>query len=190
MISAGWRKISRQSRWDPGKQMYRSHSSSQFPGPKGENAPPPKKSPNEIGANSPSSSRSGSQEDGVVITDVHKAEDGVQRSLSGFLSYRFAGMKRWAEWIRGTGILGLGGSKGPPRGRGSTISSISSLPPPQAVGSGGVYRCKSLALHPDYGFTSPQRTSSVGYILVVRRRPRTLPSFCISADYHPTLTRF
>jgi len=44
--------------------------------------------------------RSGPQEDGIVLTDVRKTEHGIQRSLHEFLSYRFAGMNRWAEWYK------------------------------------------------------------------------------------------
>lgn len=154
--------------------------------------------------------RSGSQEDGVVVTDVHTAEDGVQRSLNGFLSYRFAGMKRWAEWIQGAGIRGFGGSNAPPRGKGSITSS---LPPPPAVGAGGGIQVQVSCLTPGLRihvspayfvswvyFGSPT-TPVANYVLPGRyifsgdgpmlpKRKKDPTVFCIPADYYPTLTRF
>jgi hypothetical protein len=51
-------------------------------------------------------------EERLEATDVDKAEEGVWRGLKEFLSYRFAGMKKWYEWIHGIGTptVGPGGS--------------------------------------------------------------------------------
>jgi hypothetical protein len=146
--------------------------------------------------------RSGSWEERVQIADVGKAEDGIQRNLHGFLSYRFAGIKKWAEWIRG--------AYGPSR---SSEPSGSKGSPPPAVGAGGGLQvhvsCQTpgLRLHisPAYfiswvNFGSPT-TPVAGYVLPGRyifagdgpmlpKRKRDLGVFCIPADYYPTLTRF
>lgn len=50
-------------------------------------------------------------EERFVVTSTREAEEGVGRGLNEFLSYRFAGMKKWAEWIQGIGtpVVGPGG---------------------------------------------------------------------------------
>jgi hypothetical protein len=149
-------------------------------------------------------------EDGVVITDVHEAVEGVERNLSSFLSYRFAGMKRWREWIQGIGGRFFGGSKGPSRSRGPGGGSS---PPPPAVGPGGGLQVQvscltpGLRIHvsPAYFITwvvfgSPT-TPVTSYVLPGRyvfsgdgpmlpKRTRDHGVFCIPPTYHPTLTRF
>jgi len=155
---------------------------------------------------------SGLDEERIVITDIRDAEGGLNRSLIGFLSYRFAGIKRWADWIRGVGDRGLGGSNWPPRGP-STSQGPSSSPPPPAVGPGGGLQVHvscitpGLRIHvsPAYFiswvyFGSPT-TPVASYLLPGRYifagdgpmqpRRKTDPAvFCIPADYYPSLTRF
>jgi hypothetical protein len=144
--------------------------------------------------------RSGPEEQ-VRITNLEEAEGGLKRNLGGFLSYRFAGMKRWGEWIQGR--YGISRSKLPSGG----------TPPPPAVGPGGGMQVQvscltpGLRIHisPAYFITwvyfgSPT-TPVAGYVLPGRyvfagdgpmqpRRKKDPAVFCIPADYHPTLTRF
>jgi hypothetical protein len=117
-------------------------------------------------------------------------------------------MKGWAEWIRGTGIPGFGGSKGPPRGKGS-----SSLPRPPAVGPGGGLQVQvscltpGLRIHispayfiswvyfgspttPVASYVFPGRYIFAGDGPMLPRRKKDPTIFCIPADYYPTLTRF
>jgi hypothetical protein len=153
--------------------------------------------------------RFGRQQEGVVITDVYKAQSGVERNLNGFLAYRFAGMKQWAERM-----LKIGRSRpgGPPwwpfrlEGWGKTP------PPPEASAGGGlrvqVSCCtRGLRIHvsPAYFiswvyFGSPT-SPVVGYVLPGRyifagdgpmlpRRKKDPTVFCIPADYNPDIKRF
>jgi hypothetical protein len=153
--------------------------------------------------------RSGRQEEGIVVTDVREAEGGIQRSLSDFLSYRFAGMKRWAEWIQEIGTHRPGIPRWLFRRKGST----GNPPPPPAVSPGGGLRVRvscstrGLRIHvsPAYFiswvyFGSPT-SPVVGYVLPGRyifagdgpmlpKRKKDPTVFCIPADYYPDLKRF
>lgn len=154
--------------------------------------------------------RSEREAEGVVVTDLLEAVGGVERSLSGFLSYRFAGMKNWREWIQGIGGQRFGGSKGPPQTRGPGGGSP---PPPPAVGPGGALQVQvschtpGLRIHmsPAYFITwvffgSPT-TPVTSYVLPGRyvfagdgpmlpRRTKDHGVFCIPPTYHPVITRF
>ncbi len=146
------------------------------------------------------------QEERVVVTDIREAEGGIRRSLNGFLSYRFAGMKRWAEWIQGIGTQLFGGSKGP-------AASSSSPPPPPTVGAGGGLQVQVSCLTPglrihispayfiSWVFFGSPTTPVAGYVLPGRyvfagdgpmlpRRRKDHAVFCIPPTYYPTLTRF
>jgi len=74
------------------------------------------------------------REEGVAFMNNAEAIKGVQRSLKSFLSFRFAGMKKWAEWIQGSAGSFYGGSKGSNKSGGAGSGSP---PLPPAVGSGG-----------------------------------------------------
>jgi hypothetical protein len=148
-----------------------------------------------------------SQEEQITMTDVNEVEEGVQRGLKGFLSYRFAGLKKWAEWIHGAPSRG-GGNPPPPRSLGSGV-----FPPPPAVSPGGGLQVQVSCLTPGLRihvspayfiswvyFGSPT-TPVAGYVLPGRyifagdgpmlpKRKRDPAVFCIPADYHPSLTRF
>jgi hypothetical protein len=149
-------------------------------------------------------------EENVVVTDIREAVDAVERNLTSFLAYRFAGISRWREWIEGIGGRLFGGSKGPSRD-GRTGSG--SPPPPPAVGPGGGLQVQvscltpGLRIHvsPAYFITwlffgSPS-TPVTSYMLPGRyvfagdgpmlpRRTRDHAVFCIPPDYRPALTRF
>lgn len=112
--------------------------------------------------------RSGQEEGRIVITDIREAEGSLQRNLVGFLSYRFAGIKRWAEWIRGVARHGKSGSNEPGKGA-SCGKGQGSSPPPPAVGAGGGLQVQVSCSHPGCGFTSRQLISSIGCISAVRR---------------------
>ncbi len=142
----------------------------------------------------------------LVVTRVPDAEEAVGRSLQGFLSYRFAGIKAWTEWIRGSQLFR--GSKGPFGGVGG-----SSAPPPLAVGPGGGLQVQvscltpGLRIHvsPAYFITwvyfgSPTTPVS-SYVLPGRyvfagdgpmlpRRLKDHAVFSIPPTYHAALTRF
>ncbi len=144
------------------------------------------------------------QEERVIVTNIGDAERGIQHSLNGFLSYRFAGMKRWGEWIQGIGTQLFGGSKGP-----VPVSS----PPPPAVGPGGGLRVLVSCLTPglrihispayfiSWVFFGSPTTPVAGYVLPGRyvfagdgpmlpRRKKDPTVFCIPPTYYPALTRF
>jgi hypothetical protein len=154
--------------------------------------------------------RSERQEERVVVSDVREAEAAVQRSLNAFLSYRFAGMKRWAKWIKGIGSDRPGG---PPWWPFRRMNSIGGAPPTPAVSPGGGLRVqvscntRGLRIHvsPAYFiswvyFGSPT-SPVVSYVLPGRyifagdgpmlpRRRKDPTVFCIPADYNPDLKRF
>jgi hypothetical protein len=94
--------------------------------------------------------RSAQQEEQLIVANVDEVEGGVERSLKSFLSYRFAGMKKWAEWIQGIGNQLFDGSPGSPRGSGPGRSIT---PPRQQSAPLVVFRCRSPASHLDCGFT-------------------------------------
>lgn len=150
------------------------------------------------------------QEDRVTVVDVREAEAGVERSLNAFLSYRFAGMKKWSEWIRGIGGQFFGGSKGPSSGRGAGSSTP---PPPPAVGPAGGLQVqvsclrRGLRIHispayfviwvyfgspttPVTSFVLPGRYIFAGDGPMLQRRTKDPGVFSIPPTYHPTLTRF
>jgi len=154
--------------------------------------------------------RSWPKGDGFVATKVGEAEGAIKRSLSGFLSYRFAGMRKWAEWIQGAGIRGFGGPNAPARGKRPTTASF---PPPPAVGAGGGLQVQVSCLTPrlrihispayfvSWVYFGSPTTPVANYVLPGRyifagegpmlpKRKRDLAVFCIPADYHPALTRF
>lgn len=153
--------------------------------------------------------RSGQQEERVIATNPRDAEAGVERSLTGFLSYRFAGMRKWTEWIQGIGNQLFGGLTGPRRGTGP--GSIS--PPPPAVGPGGGLQVQVSCLTPglrihvspayfiNWVFFGSPTTPVSGYVLPGRyvfagdgpmlpKRTRDRAVFSIPPNYHCTLTRF
>jgi hypothetical protein len=145
--------------------------------------------------------RSGRQEEGIVATDVREAEVGFQRCLKDFLSYRFAGMKRWAEWIQGIGT--------------DRLSFVSRLfrPRTPAVSPGGGLQvqvsCITLGLRvhisPAYFiswvyFGSPT-SPVVSYVLPGRyifsgdgpmlpKRKKDPTVFCIPPSYYPDIKGF
>ena len=84
-----------------------------------------------------------SREEGerLIATDVAEAEERVGRSLQGFLSYRFAGIKAWAEWNRGSQLFG--GPKGPSGGIGGASTTS-----PLAVGPGFFLQVQVSCLTP------------------------------------------
>lgn len=140
------------------------------------------------------------EEEHSIVTNLSEAHEGIQRSLNGFLSYRFAGMKKWQEWIHGTGIS-------------SSNSGSSGITPPPAVGAGGGLQVQVSCLTPGLRihispayfinwiyFGSP--TSPVtSYVLPGRyvfagdgpmlpKRKKDNGVFCIPPSYHPSLARF
>jgi hypothetical protein len=116
--------------------------------------------------------RSGPQEDGIVLTDVRKAEHGIQRSLHEFLSYRFAGMNRWAEWYKEIEIRKS--SKSPSASFLRSLArglGLGGPPVPRQSATVAAYRYEFRASHRDCGFISRRRTSSTGCILAAQRHP-------------------
>lgn len=154
--------------------------------------------------------RSGQDEEQVKVVNVREAEKGVGRNLSAFLSYRFAGMKRWTEWIQGVRNPLFGG----PGASSSGAGTGSAGPPPPAVGPGGGLQVQGLLPHTGIAdsrlaslfhqlgvFRQPQRhqspvtsspavTSLPGDGPMLPRRTRDRAVFSIPPTYHPTLTRF
>ncbi|MFN0077771.1 MAG: hypothetical protein ACKVY0_15045 [Prosthecobacter sp.] len=153
--------------------------------------------------------RSQQGEEGVVVADFREVAGSVERNLTSFLSYRFAGMKSWREWIQGIGGQLFRGSKGPPSSTGPGGSS----PPPPAVGPGGGLQVQvscltpGLRIHvsPAYFITwvvfgSPT-TPVTSYVLPGRyvfsgdgpmlpKRTQDHGVFSIPPTYYPALTRF
>lgn len=152
--------------------------------------------------------RDGSEDgESLTVASVEEAEESVGRSLESFLSYRFAGIKAWAEWIRGSQLFG--GSEGPLGG----IGSGASVPPPLAVGPGGGLQVQVSCLTPGLRihvspayfinwiyFGSPTTPVSA-YVLPGRyvfagdgpmlpRRTRDHAVFSVPPTYHAALTRF
>jgi hypothetical protein len=144
------------------------------------------------------------QEERLMVTDVRQIEGSVERSLNGFLSYRFAGIKKWIEWIQG-----IGGSMGPFGG----IGARSSSPPPLAVGPGGGLQVQVSCLTPglrihvspayfiSWVFFGSPTTPVSSYVLPGRyvfagdgpmlpRRTKDHGVFSIPPTYHAALTRF
>jgi hypothetical protein len=142
------------------------------------------------------------QDSAFLVTDVREAAESIQRALTQFLSYRFAGMKRWFDWAQ------RGGTKPPRwpfRRRGN--------PPLPPLSDGGGLKVRvscntrGLRIHvsPAYFvswvyFGSPT-SPVVSYVLPGRYifagdgpmmpKRRTDPTvFCIPADYNPQLKRF
>jgi len=149
-------------------------------------------------------------EEGVVVTDISEAVGGVERNLRSFLSYRFAGIKRWREWIQGIGGQFFRGSKGPPQSKGPGGGSP---PPPPAFGPGGGLQVQVSCLTPGlrihvspayfitWVFFGNPTTPVTSYVLPGRyvfagdgpmlpRRTKDHGVFCIPPTYHPALTRF
>ena len=128
----------------------------------------------------------------VTMADAREVTGGVERSLKSFLSYRFAGMKQWGEWIQG-------------RNRSAT--------PPPAVGPGGALQVQVSCLTPglrihispayfiNWVFFGSPTTPVTSYVLPGRyvfagdgpmqpKRTKDHGIFCIPPTYHPALTRF
>jgi|GEM_PF-2121428 len=151
--------------------------------------------------------RSMREDDRVVLTDTREAQAPVERGLKDFLSYRFAGIKKWADWIRGPGTQISGGSKKPPKGP------TGGSPPPPSVAPGGGLRVQVSCLTPglrihvapayfiNWVFFGSPTTPVSGYVLPGRyvfagdgpmlpKRTRDNGVFSIPHSYHPALTRF
>lgn len=151
-----------------------------------------------------------SEEDHVILTNVEEAEEGIQRSLSNFLSYRFSGMKKWAEWIQGKGISNSVKSTDT-----SDVSGSGSAQPPRppAVGAGGGLQVQvscstpGLRIHvspayfinwiffgspttPVTGYVSPGRYIFAGDGPMLPRRTKDNGVFCIPPTYYPSLSKF
>ena len=146
-------------------------------------------------------------EERLTVASVAEAEERVGRGLRGFLSYRFAGIKAWAEWIHGSQLFG--GSKGPSGGFGGGIGA----PPPLSVGPGGGLQIQVSCLTPGLRihvspayfiswvyFGSPTTPVS-SYVLPGRyvfagdgpmlpRRTKDHAVFAIPPTYHAALKRF
>lgn len=154
--------------------------------------------------------RTALQEEPLMVTNVREAEPGIGRSLSAFLSYRFAGMKKWADWIQGSGTRLFGSLTGPPVGK---VPGSSDPPPPPAVGPGGGLQVQVSCLTPglrihispayfiSWMFFGSPTTPVMGYVLPGRyvfagdgpmlpRRTRDHGVFSIPPTYYAALTRF
>lgn len=150
------------------------------------------------------------QEERLTVANVREAEEGVERGLGDFLSYRFIGMKKWTEWIQGTRNRLLGGSKG---ASGGVRGGSSSPPPPPAVGPGGGLQVQVSCLTPGlrihvspayfirWVFFGSPTTPVSSYLLPGRyvfagdgpmlpKRTRDHGVFSIPPTYHAALTRF
>ena len=153
-----------------------------------------------------------------MAIDVREAEEGVERGLSGFLSYRFSGMKKYAEdrttptglrWIQRIRNQLFGGSTRSPRGRGAG----SGGPPPPAVGASGGLQVQVSCLTPglrihispayfiNWVFFGSPTTPVTSYVLPGRyvfsgdgpmlpKRKMDNGVFCIPPTYNPSLARF
>lgn len=149
------------------------------------------------------------EEKQIIMTSFGEAHEGLQRSLNGFLSFRFAGIKKWNEWIHGMSASFNNQGGGHPTSSNPNGNGVS---PPPAVGAGGYLQVqvscltKGLRIHisPSYFiswvyFGSP--TSPVtSYVLPGRyvfagdgpnlKRKRDNGVFNIPPDYRPSLVRF
>jgi len=152
-------------------------------------------------------------EERVVITDIREALEVVQRNLTSFLSYRFAGMQRsWTQEVETR-------ERGEMKRRGSSPTSgksKGSTPPPPPVGSlptagpPGVLRVQVSSLTPglrihvanayfiNWVYFGSPTTPVVGYVLpgryVFAGDGPTLPNrtedptvFCIPNDFFPAV---
>jgi hypothetical protein len=68
----------------------------------------------------------------LISTSVEEAEAMTERNLASFLSFRFAGFRRWLDWLPWSGDEGGGGPPGPP-----PAGSGPSGPVPPTPGAGG-----------------------------------------------------
>ncbi len=144
----------------------------------------------------------------LEIADFDSVIEGVQRSLSWFLSYRFSGIKKWAEWIHGLGGADEGaGDPGP--------SGVSSAQPPRppSVGSGGGLqiqvscRTPGLRIHvapayfvnwtylgsptsPVISYVQPGRYIFSGDGAMLPQRTTDDAVFCIPPTYYPSINSF
>jgi hypothetical protein len=146
--------------------------------------------------------RGGALEGRFVVADIRKIEHSVQRNLSSFLSYRFAGIEWWTNWIRGVGGRFPGGPRGP-----------ASTQPPPAVGPGGGLQVQVSCLTPglrihiapsyfiSWVFFGSPSTPVTSYVLpgryVFAGDGPMLPTltqdpavFNIPPTYHPALSSF
>jgi len=153
---------------------------------------------------------SGQEEERAKLTDFYYAVGAVKSSLKDFLSYRFAGMKKWSKWIKGMGNQIFRGSEGPPHGGGTGGGG---LPPPPALGPGGGLQVQVSCLTPglrihvapayfiSWVFFGSPTTPVTGYVLPGRyvfagdgpmlpKRTQDTGVFCIPPSYYPSLTRF
>lgn len=150
------------------------------------------------------------EEKQIIVTSLGEAHEGLQRSLNEFLSFRFAGIKKWNEWIHGMSASFNNQGGGHPTSSNPNGSGVS---PPPAVGAGGGLQVQVSCLTPGLRvhispayfinwvyFGSP--TSPVtSYVLPGRyvfsgdgpmlpKRKRDNGVFNIPPDYHPSLVRF
>jgi hypothetical protein len=153
--------------------------------------------------------RSAQEEENVMVFSFGEAAEGVERSLKGFLSYRFAGIKKWGEWIHGIGNQFFGGPRRPPRSRGGSSGSS----PAPAVGPGGGLQVQVSCLTPglrihvspayfiSWAFFGSPTSPVTSYVLPGRyifagdgpmlpKRTKDHGLFCIPPTYYPVLTRF
>ena len=159
-----------------------------------------------------------SKEERIKMIDVRESEEGTQRNLERFLSYRFAGMKKYTEdrttptrlrWFQRIRNRLFGSSTRSPRGRGAD----SSDPPPPAVGSSGGLQVQVSCITPglrihvspayfiNWVFFGSPTTPVTSYILpgryIFAGDGSMLPTremdngvFCIPPTYHPSLAKF
>lgn len=141
----------------------------------------------------------------VRMTGIQEAQEAVGAGVRRFLGYRFGGMKRWAEWIRGDG----GDLPGNTRHSGGS----GSLPPPPAVGANGGLqvqvscRTPGLRIHvspayfvtwvyfgspttPVAGWLQPGRYIFAGDGPMLPNLTLDNGIFSIPPSYHPSLMRF
>ena len=148
-----------------------------------------------------------SEDNNVLLSHVEEAEERAQPSLAKFLSYRFAGMKRWAEWIHGKDTADSNTQK--------TSGSSAAAPPPKppAVGAAGALQVQvscstpGLRIHvspayfinwvffgspttPVTGYVSPGRYVFAGDGPMLPRRTKDNGVFCIPPNYYPSLAKF
>jgi len=138
------------------------------------------------------------QDPSLTFVDVREAEDSTERNLGAFLSYRFAGMKVWNEWIQRFQNFGSG---------------VPNDPIPSEIGPGGglqvevFCRTRGLRIHIspayfiDWVFFGSPTTPVASYVLPGRyifagdgpmlpTRVRDEAVFSIPPTYRPSLMRF